>query len=468
MANKVERFTKAILEQPQLISLDRFKEISEYLDTRNSDAYDKALEKASLLGNDESFVKRGLVEGSIGFLNVHGSLVDKKSPLNALCGMTAYRQLLEDMDYICSFEEVDTVVMDVSSGGGLAFNMANTSTQLRNKAEKNGKKLVAYIDEQSCSAAYGLTSSAHEIVAHPDASVGSIGVLFQLRNPADGEPAPIFVTAGKDKIPFDKEGNYSEAFLEDLQAKVDETYENFVNLVATQRNLPVETIKGTEAKVFKSNKALELGLVDKIMSPEEFNDYLADMTSGEQTNSPQQTGNSLKIAAKTNVAETQLTIIGDEEMTPEQQAKLEQFDAMQAKLAALETAQTQAKASAIKESLSAYTFLSNEVQASLSEIILAGGEQASLINTVLEQANAGIDAAVGTVKAANQEAIEKLSNEVQEANEKLATKDSEIRSVKEEFGKQESLEGEVDKTKLTVSDEASRLAAKVAKKLQQK
>lgn len=471
MANKVERFTKSILEQPQLVSLEKFNEISEYLDERNSGTYEDTIEKASLI-EEESLSERNVVEGSTGFLKIHGSLVDKKSPINALCGLTAYRQLLEDMDYICSFDNVKTIVMDIDSGGGLAYNMKNTSEQLRAKADKHGKRLIGYVDGQACSAAFGLASACHELISHPDASTGSIGVLIQLQSLDPDEPAPVFITAGKSKIPFDKEGNYSESFLTDLQEKVNETYDSFVTLVANQRGLSKESVMNTEAKVFKSNKALELGLIDKIMTPEEFNNYLFDMNDGETT-SPQHTGTtSQQVAAKTNVAETQLNNKGKttmSELTPELEAKLAKLAEMEEQLAAFQAKEVEAKTNKIKESLSAFTFLSEDTQASLQGVLLQGGEQAGLLNSVLEQANSGIESAVEVAKAESAEKLAELSTQVEEANSKVETLTAEMGTVKKEFGSQKAVEGTVDKTELTTgADEASKLAAKVAKKLSQK
>ncbi len=41
-------------------------------------------------------------------------------------------------------------------------------------ASRGQKKIIAYVDELLCSAAYALASSAEEIIVSPDADVGSI------------------------------------------------------------------------------------------------------------------------------------------------------------------------------------------------------------------------------------------------------------------------------------------------------
>lgn len=471
MAHELIKLSSSLYNQPLLISKEELNVIEEYLTLRNSGALLELDYTKKPLAREELRVENG-----IGVISVQGSITSKANILfESLCGMVSYETLLREVNALCKMSDVHTILMDVDSGGGEARNMVSTSREIRKIVNESGKKLIGFCNGMAASAAYGLISACDEIIMTSDSSVGSIGVLLALRNTnkADEQAgiSTTYVTAGASKIPFDKDTmEFREDYISDLQEKVDLLYEKFTGLIAEQRNIDLSLVKNTEAKVFSADKALELGLVDKVLDPTEFYEYLASLSeSGEQTNSPQQTGSSpTKIAAKSNVAETQLINIGDEEMTPEQQAKLEQFDAMQAKLAALEAAQTQAKANEIKESLSAYSFLSEDVQASLSEVLLAEGEHASLFSTVLTQANDGIKAAVDAVKAESQEAIETLSTEVDKAKAEVESTKTEMNAIKEQFGAQDSIQGEVDKQELSAPmDETSKLAAKVAKKLQQ-
>lgn len=471
MAHSLHRFTHSLLKEPQLITQDRFEFIVDYLQSRDAVDYVNRSPKLFSVNtdNNDSSDSNILVENGVGTLYVEGDITSSRTGWESLCGGCNYPDLISRTETLIS-QGAKFIHMQVDSGGGSAHKAMESARLIRSKCDEAGVKLIAYVDGSSGSAAYVLSSVAHEVIANPTSSVGSIGCVIALTDRSkqmemDGIK-PIFITSTEGKAPYNEDGSFREEFLGDLKDDVDALHNDFVEHVNNYRGIPAEKINAMKSKMYRAPLALEQGLIDKVMEVEEFCNYLADMSGGEQTNSPQQTGSSpTKIAAESNVAETQLTNIGDEEMTPEQQAKLEQFDAMQAKLAELEAAQTQAKATEIKESLSAYTFLSDDVQASLSEVLLAEGEQATLLNTVLTQANDGIKAAVDSVKAESQEVIETLSSEVEEAKAEVESTKSEMNAIKEQFGDQASIQGEVDKQELSApKDRAAQLAEFAAKR----
>jgi ClpP class serine protease len=127
---------------------------------------------------------------------------------------------------------------------------------------------------------YGLASISDEIIMAPSAEVGSIGVVVRLMN--DSKALEMngyqrtFIKAGASKVPFGEDGEFRKEFLEDIQDKVDVLYEEFTGFVAEHRNMSVDKVRSTEAKTFLPEKALQLGLADKVMSVEDFYMYLAD------------------------------------------------------------------------------------------------------------------------------------------------------------------------------------------------
>lgn len=168
----------------------------------------------------------------------------------------------------------------VDSPGGEAYAMMDTANYIRNLADANGVDIIAYVDGLSASAGYGLTAIADQIISSKDSELGSIGVLIRLMNDSKKlEKEGIertFITAGKEKIPFTEDGGFRKEFLEDLQHKVDVLYEEFTGHVAKYRNMSVEAVRDTQAKTFLAQEAVELGLADKVMTLEEFYEYLAE------------------------------------------------------------------------------------------------------------------------------------------------------------------------------------------------
>ena len=156
--------------------------------------------------------------------------------------------------------------------------MFGSTNAVRKLATDNDVKIIAYIDGTSASAGYGWASIADEIIANPQSRIGSVGVVIQLYNDTKYlEKVGIersFVYAGKNKIPFADDGSFSEDFIADLQKSVNRSYNTFTKFIATNRNLTVEQVVETNAKVYEAEEALSVGFIDKIMEIEEFEEYM--------------------------------------------------------------------------------------------------------------------------------------------------------------------------------------------------
>lgn len=456
MAHKLERFSKSILNSPQLVSVEKFSEISDFFDSRNADMYQKAYEAAleanNLLGKDGN-KERDLVEAKVGVLRIQGALTDKPNFFQALCGGMSYRQLLTDMDYLCSLPEVEDILMDVSSPGGEAHNCFATSRQLRAKADKAGKRLIAYIDGMSASAGYALTSAAHEVVINPDSMAGSIGVVIQLTDDSEAMKKEgykrIFITAGESKVPFNEDGEFKKEYLDDLQNRVSELYEGFISHVATMRGIEEDVVRNTQAKMFSAKEALNLGLVDSVMEPTEFYTYL----SGELA-SPQQLRHHEEDDAeyKANVAVTQENLTVQEDLikmsentvTPEMLAKMQEtLEAQAAQLQAYQLKETEEAKASLSAELDKTPFLAEQKEGLMTFLMSADEENKTLMNSVIQSAKL-------EVEKVEEASATLLAEKETEFKEKLETAESEAeeakleaQKVKEEFGKGDAIEGDV-------------------------
>lgn len=214
-------------------------------------------------------------ETNTGLLSIRGVLSNEESGWDSMCGITSYERLKGEFDLLVE-KGINKLVLDIDSGGGEAYGCFETAMYVKNKAKENNIKIYSYVDGFAASAAYAWASIADEIHMNPAAEVGSIGVVIRL-NKANAEDYT-FVYAGDSKIPYDAEGNYSESFLSDLQDKVDFLYGDFVKHVAENRNLSIDVIKDTQAKTFMRDKAVSLGLVDKLTTKETFKGYIKSLT----------------------------------------------------------------------------------------------------------------------------------------------------------------------------------------------
>lgn len=266
----VLRLTSELYNTPHLISELAFNTITNYLDMRNMGMLVTPEAAPATPAAPEAV-------GSVGIIEVHGSLTNK--PVVSMCGDagTSYASLVSQMSSLID-AGCKTVVLDIDSGGGEAFNCFQTADALRAMADSNGVYLISYVQSMAASAAYALACCADEVVCHPQGQVGSIGVLVALMNDSKALAkegySRSFVTAGANKIPFDANGEFREGFLADIQTRVDDLYGQFCAHVAHYTGLSVEDVQVTEASIFSGPEGMKMGLVNSIMTNEAFATYI--------------------------------------------------------------------------------------------------------------------------------------------------------------------------------------------------
>jgi len=408
MAHSLIKLKGSLQNKPHLIEPESFNSIMEYVNSRiQGNAEITKKEMASWDDVDGDFSSRFYDETKTGFMSIDGPLTYKTSGWEAFCGGTSYEMLKGQMEYFVS-QGAKTVAMVVDSGGGEAHGMIDSANYMRKLADENGIRIIAYVDGMSASAAYGISCIADEIVMSSDSQVGSIGVLIQLMNNSKMlEKAGIertFITAGKDKVPFAEDGSFTEAFKEKLQASVDDLYESFTSHVALYRKMSVDSVKNTEANVFMSKDAIQLGLADQIMTPENFYEYLATYA---QSNLEGNTmGNPLKKFMNNTKEDAEMAQL--EELQLELNTTKEQFTAMSTQMSELKElfgAQAE-QLNAAKEALAAAETAKAEAlvasrKAALSEVLPVDQLEAAM-SAYGELPEASFNFTVTTLKAAKE------------------------------------------------------------------
>ena len=296
MENKLQKRTltqlsKKVFNTPLFITQDSLAPIANYLSdperTLKLMQYEKdiVVDKPLLRSDfdrEEEYHRYRLESNGInpdtmvGTVDIKGTLVNKAGQTQACVELTSYEKLKATFESQIALGSKH-IVMQISSGGGEAFRVFGTTNAVKKMAQDSGVKLTAYV-ESACSAAYAWASIADEVIIHPQGQAGSVGVVIQLYNDSKYlEKLGVersFVYAGKNKIPFDSQGAFAEDFIEGLQKSVDKSYAQFTKFIATNRNLSVDAVIETNAKVFDADEALQIGFVDKIMEIEDFEHYL--------------------------------------------------------------------------------------------------------------------------------------------------------------------------------------------------
>lgn len=343
MAHELYRLREKLCNTPHLIHPTSFETIIDYVEKRCEDGESgEAVQATSRYSYNQDL--------QVAVLNIDGPLTYKPVTMMGFdCGGTSYQQLKEDFSYLVE-SGAKTVALNISSGGGEAYQVFATARYMKELAVKNEVKLLSFVDGMAASAAYALASIGDEIILNEGSEVGSIGVVVRLMNDSkklekEGVQR-IFVTAGDSKVPFDKEGNFRDGFLADLQEKVDFLYDEFTEFVATNRSLSVDAVRATEAKTFLPEKALQLGLADSVMNSEEFYTYLADSVQRKEN----------------TMLKTKLFGMNNKEETIDMSVNMAQLEELQTQLS-----QYEAKLSTLQASLEEMGGVKAALEAALGE-----------------------------------------------------------------------------------------------------
>lgn len=169
---------------------------------------------------------------------------------------------------------VAAILLHVDSpGGGVAVTQEIYDEIMRVRMESE-KLVVVSATSTFASGAYYLACAADMIIVNPGTLVGSIGVVLQY--PVVGElmdKLGIEFETIKSGDVKDVGSPYREPTSEDremLQAAIDDTYEQFVEVVMEGRNLTrEEVLEIADGSVFTGRQSMDLGLVDRLAGYEE-------------------------------------------------------------------------------------------------------------------------------------------------------------------------------------------------------
>ena len=189
---------------------------------------------------------------------------------------------VKDIKKIFEDKSIKAVVLRVDSpGGGSAAAQSIFHELLHYKKQHPEKYVVTLVEQVAASGGYYVACAADYIISTPSALVGSIGVYIAHPNFKE------FIEQFQIKYSITKTGTYKgagdplltltpeqKAQFQDLS---NNTYQQFVKDVAKQRpQLPHDSTKWAEGKIFTGEQAVGLNLVDETGSPATVEKVLRD------------------------------------------------------------------------------------------------------------------------------------------------------------------------------------------------
>lgn len=210
---------------------------------------------------------------NVAIIPIDGELVNRGDWIGASSGLVSYDGLKQQFAMARNDSRVKAVVIDANSPGGEAVGMTEVAASLRALAAQKPVSVVA--NGIAASAMYGIASAAGRRYIGADSLGGSIGtVLMHLEMSRALENRGIKATlifAGAHKVdgnPFEK---LPESVRQDLQSEVNKFYDLFVQTVAAGTGLQEEKIRGTEARLYIGQDAVDTGLFHEVAT---FDDVL--------------------------------------------------------------------------------------------------------------------------------------------------------------------------------------------------
>ncbi len=260
------KFIDGLLYRDELIA-----KLKEYVNIEDN-------EKLNLIKNSQyAKVRPELYNGSdkIGVIYASGQIMDGEGDGTNIGGESlskAIRAARND-------KKVKAIVMRVNSPGGQVV----ASEVIRREVELAAKEkpFIVSMGNYAASGGYWISSSSDYIFADPNTLTGSIGVFATVPNLKGFMDEKLGLTF--DEVKTNENADYNTFTkpmtpyqLKMMQKYVTETYDDFITLVATERNLRKTFVDSiAQGRVWSGSDALELGLVDELGGMEKAIAYAA-------------------------------------------------------------------------------------------------------------------------------------------------------------------------------------------------
>jgi signal peptide peptidase SppA len=209
-----------------------------------------------------------VTDAGIAVVPVLGPLVARGDWLTELFGASVYGEVGDAVEAALADPSVRGVVMEIDSPGGEVAGMFDLADRLGALRQSVSKPLWAVASESATSAAYAIASAAERIYVTRTGEVGSIGIVAahvdQSGSDAKAGLAWTFIHAGARKLDGNPHEPLSDPARAAIQADVDALYGELVGLVARNRNLTPEAVRGTEAAIYRGRAGIAEGLADRI------------------------------------------------------------------------------------------------------------------------------------------------------------------------------------------------------------
>lgn len=205
----------------------------------------------------------------VAVIPVHGTLINRFG--SSWGYVTGYNFIRSQVAAAGQDPDVLGIVFDMNSYGGEVAGCFEVASEIAALAA--GKPTLSVIDSNCYSACYAMASGTDRIVSTPSGGAGSIGVVgmhvSMEKMLEDVGYKVTFVYAGDHKIDGNPYQDLPESVKADWQKSIDKSYGAFVAHVAKGRKMEEKAVRGTQARTYRADDALSVGLIDAVATPQE-------------------------------------------------------------------------------------------------------------------------------------------------------------------------------------------------------
>lgn len=207
------------------------------------------------------------LEGSVGVVDIQGSLIPGDAGWMAMFGITGYDNITAAVSEALKDPKAESILLNINSGGGAVTGMSDAASFIEQACKVKPVKAYA---ENAASAAYRLAIATPHITVSDTGIIGSIGVLrvhteVSKRNEMEGVKTTV-LRSGEFKALINPVEPLTEAALNQEQAKLDYLYRAFSRAVESSRGLTTEHMdtKAGQGREFIGQMGVMVGLADKV------------------------------------------------------------------------------------------------------------------------------------------------------------------------------------------------------------
>ena len=202
-------------------------------------------------------------KNKIAVIHVEGTITTGESAY----GVAGSDTIVKNIRKAIKDDSVKALVLRVNSPGGGVY-ASELITNSLNEFKETGRPIVSSMGDIAASGGVWVTTLSDEIWAKNETLTGSIGVygLIQtLENLYDWAGVQVDGVSLTNAADWDQRSSMPDNVTNAIQKSVDGIYDEFVNKVANNREMRYEEVHAVaKGRIWSGEKALQLGLVDKI------------------------------------------------------------------------------------------------------------------------------------------------------------------------------------------------------------